>query len=427
MALSRRRFLKRGTYTTLALSLGSSTLVSVIESMTKSRPSIAAADVGDKVIVVINMFGGNDGLNTVIPLAQLDRYRQLRPTIALPGDSLLSLPDNTEVGLNPGMTALRDLYSQGRVAIINGVGVPAGTAGLFDHSAQQSVFQTCNTAESDSATLGTTGWIGRYLDTIPVGAVSSGIDLGGGRQMLTGSQVTPLSLDGTEGLLVSPSGADAETARSTYQAITQIPHTASAVGEYVRQIRLQILAQADILQQATAGYQPLATYPDSELAHQLLECAKLITANLGVRAFAAGTGGFDTHSAQRAGGNPLGFHDLLLQDVCDSIGAFYSDLVAHGVADRVVILTMSEFGRRAYQNDDGTDHGLSSISFVIGSAVRGGVYGAYPSLSESRLVYNGNLEVLTDFRSIYSTILANHLQVDPVPIIGASVPLLGFI
>lgn len=419
MALNRRHFLKQGVYTTLALSLGRSALVSAIESIADPWPPAASADTGDKVVVVVNMLGGNDGLNTAVSLAQLDRYHQLRPTLALSNDVILPLSGNTEVGLNPGMAALRDLYNQGRVAIINGVGVPAGTAGLFDHSAQQSVFQTCNAGS-------TTGWLGRYLDTVPAGAISPGIDFGGGRQMLTGSSTIPLSLDGIDGLLVSPSGADAEVKRTAYQAITQIPHTASAIGESVRQIRLQILAQADILRQATANYQPMATYPDSWLASQLLECAKLITANLGIRAFAAGTGEFDTHSGQRDGGSPLGYHDLLLKDLSDSINAFYGDLAAHGIADRVVILTMSEFGRRAYQNDDGTDHGLGSASFVIGSGVQGGVYGAYPSLSESGLVYNGNLEVTTDFRSVYATVLANHIQVDPVPIIGASVPLLGF-
>lgn len=426
MILSRRDFLKRGTRATLALSFGGSAIVSALESISHPRQA-AAAGVGNKVIVVVNLLGGNDGLNAVIPLGQLVQYRQLRPTLALPLESILALSGNTEVGLNPGMTAIRDLYNQGRVAIVNGVGVPTGTAGLFDHSAQQSVFQTCNLDGSASATTATTGWLGRYLDTIPSGAISSGIDLGGGRQMLIGSNTTPLSLEGIEGLMVSPSGSDADIKQATYQAMTQLPHTASAVGEQVRQIRLQILAQAEILRQATADYQPLTTYPDSWLASQLLECAKLITADLGIRAFAAGTGGFDTHSNQRSGGGVLGYHDLLLQDLSDSIGAFYADLVAHGVADRVVILTISEFGRRAYQNNDGTDHGLGSVSFVIGSAVHGGVYGPYPNLSEAGLVYGGNLEVVTDFRSVYATILANYIQIDPVAIIGASVPLLGVV
>lgn len=427
MMLSRREFLKRGTYTGLALTLGRPAILSVVEAITDPALVTASATPSDKVVAVVNLFGGNDGLNTVIPLAQFDRYRTLRPTIALPSESILSLSDTSEFGLNPGMTALRDLYSQGQVAIINGVGVPTGTDGLFDHSAQQSVFQTCTLDGSGSASTATTGWLGRYLDTVPVGSVSTGIDLGGGRRMLTGLTTTPLSLDGIEGLLVSSSGDDADAKRSAYQTIVQIPHTASAVGEDVRQIRLQMLAQGEILRQATANYQPLATYPDSWLGFQLLECAKLIAADLGIRAFAVGTGGFDTHSDQREGGSSLGFHDTLLKDLGDSISAFYTDLVAHGVADRVVILTISEFGRRAYQNDDGTDHGLGSISFAIGSLVRGGIYGTYPSLNESALVYNGNLEVTTDFRSVYATILANVFQVNPTPIIGASVPLLGFL
>jgi uncharacterized protein (DUF1501 family) len=184
------------------------------------------------------------------------------------------------------------------------------------------------------------------------------------------------------------------------------------------------LAQSAAIRSATAGYSPLVTYPDTSLAWNLQQCARIIYGDLGVRALGVGIGGFDTHGEQNDGG----YHDDLLREMSDAIGAFYNDLAAHGLSDRVLILTISEFGRTPYENGArGSDHGYGSVFFAVGDAVNGGIYGDYPGLGSTWLVFGDLLDVTTDFRSVYGTAFANFLGVDPVPLVGGSFPLLGFV
>ena len=167
MALSRRDFLRHSALTAFGLGVSDSLVASINRGGLQLTQSAAAAGATDKVLVVVNLFGGNDGVNTVIPLSQsqYDRYRALRPTLAFQNDAVLSLAGVPDFGLNPGMTALRDLYGQGKVAIINGVGVPPTATGLFDHSAGQYEFQSCDIVGSSAAAV-PSGWVGRYLDTV---------------------------------------------------------------------------------------------------------------------------------------------------------------------------------------------------------------------------------------------------------------------
>jgi uncharacterized protein (DUF1501 family) len=373
------------------------------------------------VLVVVNLFGGNDGLNTVVPLDQYDRYRQMRRTLRFDPAELLALPGVPELALNPGLSAIRDLYAQGKVAILNGVGVPREATGLFDHSAQQYEFQTCDIVRASSV-LPPTGWLGRFLDGVTPGVAAPGIDMGGGRLMLTGSSFDPLTIYSIDDLQLDLR-FDAQDRAAAYAAIMAVP-AEEAVGERNRELRNEGLAQAAAIRSATESYVPAATYPDTNLGYNLQQAAKIVLGDLGVRAIAVGTGGFDTHADQRAGG----FHEGLLQEVSEAVGAFYADLAGHGDAARVMILTISEFGRTPWENSDGgTDHGFSSVSFAIGDAVAGGVYGTYPGLSDQYLVFDGLTDVTTDFRSVYATVFGNFMGVDPVPIVGGSFPLLGFV
>lgn len=383
---------------------------------------------GNRVLVVVNLFGGNDGLNTVIPLDQYDRYRRLRPTLRHNQANLLSLSGVSDLALNPGMTAIRDLYDQGKVAIINGVGVPATASNLFDHSAQQYEFQTCDIARMATA-VAPSGWLGRYLDSVTEDLVAPGIDLGGGRLMLTGTSFDPLSIGSIDELSLELNFDEVDR-MAAYQNIMALSPAESSVGERNRALRVEALAQGETIRAAVSGYVPAVTYPDTDLGFNLRQCAEIIEGDLGVHAFGVGTGGFDTHDDQNpgAGGGRLGYHDGLLEGVSDAIGAFYADLVAHGIAERVLILTISEFGRTAYQNGDrGTDHGFSSVAFAVGANVNGGAYGLYPGLEDGQLVFDGLTDVTTDFRSVYSTAFANFLGADPVPLVGGSFPHLGFV
>src|SRR5262245_41325865 len=345
----------------------------------------------------------------------------MRPTMAIPQANILPLAGTPEFGLNPGLTAIRDLYAQGKVAILNGVGVPKEATGLFDHSAQQFEFQTCDVVRANSV-VAPTGWLGRYLDTVTPGLVAPGIDMGGGKLMLTGSSFDPLTIGSIDELQLQIS-FDEDDRRAAYQDILAIPHTDSVVGEKSRLLRIEGLAQSDAIRAATASYAPALAYPDSDRGRALQQCGQIVYGGLGVRAMGVGAGGFDTHGQEKSGG----YHDALLKDVGDAIAAFYSDLKAHALSDRVLILTISEFGRTPFENADrGSDHGYGSVAFAIGDPVKGGVYGDYPHLGDDWLVFGDLLDVTTDFRSVYATALGTFLGVDPVPLVG-DFPLLGFV
>lgn len=416
MAINRREFIKQGAIAGLSLGLGNTVYGRIL-----------SPNAGDRVVVVINLYGGNDGLNTVIPLNQYDRYRQLRPVIGYDRGAILPLSGVTEIGFNPAMGSLRDLYDEGKVAVINGVGVPQQAYGLFDHAAQQYEFQSCNITGSSSGLP--TGWLGRYLDHAQEGLISPGIDLGGGKLLLQGAARTPLTIGSIDEFQLALS-FDADDRYRAYKDIMNNTHSSHTVAERNRKTRFVALRQSQVIQQRTGNYTPAAAYPEDDyLASALLQCARIINADLGARALTVGIGSFDTHSDQDQDvGGGLGYHQALLKSVSDSVAAFYRDLEGHGIADRVLILTFSEFGRRAYENNDrGTDHGFSSVAFAVGSAVKGGVYGGYPDLSESRLVFDGNMDVTTDFRSVYTTVIGGFLDGDPVPAVGGNFPTLGFL
>lgn len=428
MKWSRREFIRNSAFAAAGMSLSSPLLAAV-------KPKMKVPAANEKVVVVINQFGGNDGVNTVIPLSptEYDQYRVLRPVLGYDQADILTLNGTPDFGLNPGLTGFQSLYNQGKMAVVTGVGVPDTAVGLFDHEAGQYEFQSCDIVRSGA--IQPSGWLGRYLDSVPPGPgqVSPGLDMGGGRLLVTGLSQQPVSLYTIDdfALQVSSWGDDENARRAAYQNIMGVPIGDSPVAEQNRLYRQDALNQSAIIQNAVAGYNPTVTYPDTWLGYQLRECARVIFGNVGVRALTVGTGGYDTHSGQDSGkdATTLGYHAGLLKDVGDAVSALYQDLVNQGLSNRVLILTISEFGRRAYQNtDDGTDHGFGSVAFAVGDMVNGGnIYGTYPSLQDQFLVFDGNVDVTTDFRSFYATVAANFLGVDPVPIVGGSFPLLGFV
>jgi uncharacterized protein (DUF1501 family) len=429
MKISRRTFLGQSAITAVGLGFAS--------------PLVAAARAGGRgargagsrrTIVVVNLQGGNDGLNTLVPLRQFDRYRSIRPTLALKRDRLVGLPGAEDFALNPFMTALGDLYAAGRVAVVAGFGPPADAVGLFDHFQAQSMVQTGNVEEP----IGPTGWIGRYLDVAGEGLVSPAVNLGGGYLVLTGDAALRAAGTRREVLTIRAVDdigvtlpEDSAALHAAFERIQRVPARAGAA-EYGRRVREQLVDQAAIIHDRTAGYEPAVDYPtenENPVAFSLGQCARLVAADIGVRALTVGYLGFDTHAAQNDGaeGNEPGNHDFLLESVSDGLGLFYRDLDAHGLGGDVVTLVMSEFGRRPAENAArGTDHGLGSVAFVVGGGVRGGVYGEYPSLAPERLVLDGNLDATTDLRSVFATILAGFFDQDPAPVLGVDPPRLGF-
>lgn len=418
--IARREFLRRSAITAVGFGLASP----LFERGLLAAPKVAGAAASDKVVVAINLFGGNDYLNTVIPLNQYSRYRDLRPNLGIDQARVLELPGVPSLGLNPGMTAMRDLFATNKVAIINGVGAPKETSGLFDHEQSQNLFQMGGPLDP-TTTSKKTGWIGRFLDTTGEGIIAPGINLGGGNVVLTGAQKEALAISSIGELEIRLS-YDERDRLDAYKQIIALPDTESAAGEYNRQVRQKALDQAQIVQDRTSDYVPAVDYPDNNpLANSLQQASSLILADLGVRAVAVGYDGFDTHANQNDGSSAdnLGYHDYLLFSVSEALRAFQLDLEMQGAADRVVVIVSSEFGRRPEENADiGTDHGYAGAMFVVGTRVRGGVYGAFPNLAEQNLVLDGNLDVALDFRSVYASVIEGFLDADSAPILGGSFP-----
>ena len=360
------------------------------------------------VLVVLQLSGGNDYMNTVIPYND-PLYRDYRPRVGLPEDQIFPL-DN-EVGLHPSMGLLREMYNQGKMAIIHGIGYPNS---VRSHFRSMDIWHTC---EPDKT--GTEGWLGlatRQLDPLKeniVTAVSFGPCM---FRALVAPGVPVACVDDLEtyGLLtgISPETQRAKILERFAQNYSPLIGT-DEVMKYLGATGLEAMAGADILKVAPQRYASTVKYPETSIAKKLKGIAQINFADLGSRIFYCDHLGFDTHA------NQLGVHATLWTDVSQAIDAFFADLKEHDAADNVVMLLFTEFGRRVRDNGSGTDHGAGGAAFVLGDAVKGGHYGEYPSRKAEDLT-QGDLAPTLDFRGLYSTILEDWLHVDAKPIVKGS-------
>jgi uncharacterized protein (DUF1501 family) len=428
---TRRLFLKQGLFATAGLSL-----------LAQARMAEAAAP-SNRVVVFLYLFGGNDGLNTIVPMNQYSTYQSLRPTLRIPQSKLLVPPSATQIGFNPGMTKLFNRFNKNgtgkaNVAILNGVSMPTDSVGLFDHAACQYVYQTCDIKQADRAT-DPSGWFGEYFKTLGSTPSLSGVDLGGSPVPLQYIGYVPTSISSVNDFVLTPT-FDTTALQTAYSAMygssTNIPASTSAIAEYNRTTRVQALADSKAVSAATSNYKATpdptdpnkSVYPNTSLGNSFKTCAQLLYGDLGIRSITIGVGGWDTHENQNAGASStaLGNHDNLLKGVSDAIDAFFFDLETQGLADNVLVITMSDFGRNATENSTfGTDHGFSSVAFAVGTTVVGGVYNTYPDLT--KLAFNNKLDIKSDFRSVYSTIASKFLNADPVLVTGGNFPIMGFL
>jgi uncharacterized protein (DUF1501 family) len=354
-----------------------------------AAPALAGlpAGAGERVLVVINLQGGNDGLNTVVPHG-MPQYYRARPTLAVPAGDVLRIDDR--IGLNPQMGALKKMFDAGRVAIVQGAGYPSP-----DHSHFRST-EIWQTAVPES--YATTGWLGRYLDTaglppdnlfnavavapvLPEALISAKIDVAAIDRL----RDYGLSSDRNPGV------------RGAFKSIVRddaMPFSSPYLGA-VAEIEDHAERGAAELPRLIAGYKTDATYPATPLGRSLALAAQIIGSRLGTRVLYVQHGSFDTHVSQRV------TQDRLLGELSDAVSAFYADLAAHGNDARTLTMTFSEFGRRVAENGNrGTDHGEAAPMFVIGGGVKGGVYGRHPSLDA---LDGGDVTYTVDFRSVYAT------------------------
>ena len=370
------------------------------------RATRAADSASDgRILVVVQLAGGNDGLNTVIPFADPE-YAKARPGIGIGRDAVLKLDDT--VGLHPSMTGFRDLFEEGQLAVIQGVGYAQPNRSHFRsmdiwHSARPGVEDTRD------------GWLGRAIED------ETRFQAGSLPAMALGMERLPLAL--VSGRLSVPAVRDLSSYRlnlgdgpqrrrhvKTLSAAAELPAEADSELEFLRSTARTAITSAERLAEVTKSEDVAADYPDNALASRLKIISQAITAELGTRIYYVSLDGFDTHSQQE------GAHQALLNELSSAVAAFFGDLAGNKLDDRVMLVTFSEFGRRVKENGSlGTDHGAASQMFAIGPAVTGGVHGRHPSLTD---LYQGDLKFHTDFRSVYATVLEEWLQTDSRQVLG---------
>jgi uncharacterized protein (DUF1501 family) len=351
-------------------------------------PGLPAA-AGERVLVVVNLQGGNDGLNTVVPYS-LRQYYAARPTLAVPARDVLRIDAN--VGLNPALAPLKAMYDKGQVAIVQGAGYPKP-----DHSHFRST-EIWQTAEPDS--YASTGWLGRFLDEadLPAGNLFNAVAVSQlVPEALIARTVDVPAVDALRGYgLASDRNAAERGAFKSLSAADDLPFRSPYL-RTVAEIEDHAERGAAELPRLVAGYQTQANYPATPLGRSLALAAQIVGSKLGTRVLYVQHGSFDTHVSQKA------TQDRLLGELADALSAFYADLAAHGNDGRTLTMTFSEFGRRVAENGNrGTDHGEAAPMFLIGGGVKGGVYGDHPSLDR---LDNGDATFTVDFRSVYATVI----------------------
>lgn len=356
----------------------------------------------DKVLVLIQLNGGNDGLNMVIPIEYYGQYFNARPNVAIPLNKVLTLNSTAKTGLHPSMTGLQSLYNEGKMAVVQAVGYPSPN---FSHFRATDIWMTA----SDSEQVLNSGWAGRYLGVeypnYPNGYPNS--QMPDPLAIQIGS-ITSLAFQGPSvsmGMSISDPTSFYNFLNGVQDPVPDTPWGKEL--KYVRLVAQQTQQYTSVIRAAFNSITTQGTYPgNNELAAQLKIVARLVKGGLKTRVYMVSTGGFDTHSDQVNSIDPtIGNHAKLMARVSDSIKAFMDDLKGLGVDDRVVGMTFSEFGRRIKSNSSfGTDHGAAAPVIVFGKNVKSGIVGTNPLIPSSVSV-NDNIPFQYDFRSVYASIL----------------------
>ncbi len=385
------------------------------------------------ILVVLQMAGGNDGINTVVPYAN-DFYHKARPKIGLKPDGVLKL--NGEVGLHGAMKGFKELYDAGQLSVIQGVGYPNPNR---SHFRSTEIWQTA----SDSNKVEKNGWIGRYFDNACPGADPTvGVTIGNqlpeaffaakpkgivlnnpqNYRFMANGNATEESYKKLNELEMSsplPDGGpgmtpddNANSGGSIAMLPAGMPMTGGRAVDFITRTALDAQHSSDEIRAIAAKVQNNAEYPPSQLGNSLKMVAKLIGGGLATRVYYVSQGGYDTHT------NQVNSQQRLLGDLAESVKSFTDDMKAQGNMGRVLVMTFSEFGRRVTENaNGGTDHGAAAPMFIVGDKVKSGLLGRYPSLAPQDL-YQGDVKYNVDFRSVYAGVLENWLNTKSAPILG---------
>jgi uncharacterized protein (DUF1501 family) len=368
-----------------------------------------------KILVLVQLAGGNDGLNTIVPASD-PTYRSSRSTLGIAEEAVLPLEQG--FGLHPSLPGMKGLWDAGKLAVVRGVGYPGQN---YSHFKSMAIWQA-----GDPKMQLDNGWLGRTLEQMESEQHDPflGFNIGSSTppEMRTPVISVPSVRDPADygvkvgGRLLDPSHARTATMLKLYE---QYP-TSSPYGVLLETTAETAISSAKMLEEAASNYVAAVEYPDSSFASGLSVLAEAIVGDLGMRVGHITLGGFDTHN------NQLAEHTDLMETLDGGLTAFYQDLEAHGRADDVLVLTWSEFGRRVQQNaNGGTDHGAGSMMFALGNGVQRGLYGDAPNLAA--LVDNGNVPYTTDFRRVYATVIERWLGVPHEALLGQQWEQLGFL
>ena len=416
--LSRRDFLRNGLVFGAGVRGLSAGYAAVPDLFARAVYSAKAAGVmNDRVLVMIQLGGGNDGLQTVLPLRD-SKYRDLRPTLSKEAD--MALPLSSDVGLHQSLKGIKALYDAGKVAIVQGVGYPQPS---FSHFDSIRVWET-----GDPTRRQQDGWLGK---TIAKNYDSAGHPLVG---CAAGTTSTPGALRDLQATLTVVNDQNAFKFQGNSDSIDKVMGAlyTSTPGMYGALFDTAMSTVRDTIAQlrtSATKYTPKAEYSDkqklvysskNQLAAALQLAAELIVTGTGVKVLHVTLGGFDTHYTEQTR------HADLMAYLDAAVSAFHQDIAAYGMADRVLVATWSEFGRRPQENaSGGTDYGTAAPVMLIGDPVKGGLYGEAPNLG--RLDVQNNPSFSVDFRSVYQEILQSHLAVDPREVLSETFPRVPFV
>ena len=366
-----------------------------------------AAAEKDPVFVVLQLSGGNDFLNTVVPYGD-PLYYDYRRTVGVQEDKVLRIDDR--FGFHPAMPEIKAMYDRGDIAIVAGVGYPKPDRSHFRS------MDIWHTAEPEGVIA--EGWLGRVIRELDPQKqnVCTGVSFGQGlpRAMyLAGTPAISVSQLEGYGLLTSLPGARQRRAMNVFTCMYAPEEIgeASIALEHISNTGVDAMTGAEMLQKAPAGYKSSVEYANDVLAQSLKGIAQVHLSGIGTRVFYAQLGGFDTHGAQ------IATQTNLLRTVSRAVNDFFADLQEHDADEEVVMMVFTEFGRRVRDNGNGTDHGSGGGAMLIGKRVNGGMYAEYPSLAPERQL-SGDLQFNNDFRSLYSTVLDDWIGIAPEPIVN---------
>ncbi len=423
---TRREFLRRSIFLTSVAWTVPTFLNRTAWALENSGP-LAGVKVSpdDPILVVIQLSGGNDGLNTLVPYAN-DAYYKARPMLAVPAKDVLKV--NDVLGFHPNFARLKSMLDSGKMAVIQGVGYPNPNR---SHFRSMEIWHTA----SDSDKYETSGWIGRYFDNHCKGCdPTTAVNIGKLMPQAFSAKIPfGVTIEDPEMYRWINTGTRYGDAMKSAEAVFRKINKASAdpkampqMGDepprsmdYLQRTAMNAQLSSDKIREVVKQYHSNVTYPDTGIGYGLKLVAQMISGKLPTRIYYVSQGGYDTHA------NQLNDQNKLLAELSEAVFSFYQDLEQQRNDERVLSIAFSEFGRRVTENaSKGTDHGAAGLMFAFGGKIKPGIHGEAPSLTD---LNRGDLKFNIDFRSVYATVLENWLRVSSTPILGRSYPKIGFV